>query len=261
MTTKIIALLAMFALFVSGVRADTYNVVTNQLTIPSITIGNTNYTNVVVTVGTVNSFNTGIAPLTDVYDAAANQLTIPFITVAGVTYTNVVLAVGQVLNVGGSMTVGVCPVAAQSDVWANVRMGCLQVGQQVISISANATGVSADTAFTIAEAAYDPSWTSINGGKERYFRHFLCVKNAPLNINHLSLSTDLTIAMGLGTNGRALPNGIVFASFPGIVDILGNAVVMTTCDAAIHPVIVNYLTGKIESVNPAALASLTIYDY
>ena len=260
MAKCIACIVAAFTLMASSaVYAVTYDPATNQLTIPTITVSNTTYSNIVVTVGTVISSNTGVAPATDVYDVATNQLTIPSIMVGGVIYTNVVITVGQVLSVGSSTTAGVCPVAAQSDVWANVRLGCLQPGQNVISISANATGTPMDTAYIINEAAYDNSFTNINNGKNRYFQYFLCVRNAPSNISRLSLGTDLTVAIGLGNFGRALPSGIATAAFtisggdrPGFVAV--------TCDPAIHPVIVDYATGKVESVNAEALANLTIYD-
>lgn len=165
---------------------------------------------------------------------------------------------------GGSQASNVCPVSTKSDVWANVRLGCLQVGQKVIDLSSGASGQVSDMAFIISEAAYDISFNNINNGKSRYFQYFLCVKNAPSSLSdtfyRLSLAGDLTGAMGLGNGGRALPNGISTANF----SISGGnraGFITTTCNPSIHPVIIDYATGKVQSINAEALTSLTIYDY
>lgn len=104
---------AVLLLFPSiATSADTYDGVTNQLTIPSVLFAGTTYTNVVVTVGAVLSVAGGVAIGThDTYDGTTNQLTIPAV-LAGVTYTNVVITVGNVLSVGGAT--GPTP-----GVWAN----------------------------------------------------------------------------------------------------------------------------------------------
>lgn len=82
--------------------ADVYNPDNNQLTIASVDVAGTTYTNVVVTVGKVLSVKGGIpSGVSDSYNVALNQLTIPAVQVGSTTYTNVVITVGQVLSVGG----------------------------------------------------------------------------------------------------------------------------------------------------------------
>jgi hypothetical protein len=78
--------------------ADSYDPATNQLTIPTITLPNgATYKNVVVTVGSVLGYNTGVPGAADSYDPATNALTIPGITVLGTTLTNVKITIGAVL--------------------------------------------------------------------------------------------------------------------------------------------------------------------
>lgn len=95
---KLIALLVL-VISSSFAYADTYNTANNQLTIPLITLGSTTYTNVVVTVGSLVSVNTGTPGATDLYTPATNVLAIPSITVSGTTYTNVMITVGSVVSV------------------------------------------------------------------------------------------------------------------------------------------------------------------
>lgn len=84
--------------------ADTYNPATNQLSIPSVDVSGTTYTDVLITVGNVLSVGGGDPKGSiDSYNAALNQLTIPSVTVTGKTYTNVVVTVGQVLSVGSQV--------------------------------------------------------------------------------------------------------------------------------------------------------------
>lgn len=106
MFKKLMAL-ALLAACSNMAAADTYNAANQQLTIPSITVGATTYTNIVVTVAGVVSVNTGVAGTADSYTPATNVLTIPSITVAGTTYTNVLVTVGSVVSVGSSITTAV----------------------------------------------------------------------------------------------------------------------------------------------------------
>ena len=106
-------------LFISLVMAsnayaiDAYNHVTNQLTIPSVVLGNTVYKDVVITVGPVLTVGgSNLDPkypakpssLYDTYDPYKNQLTIPSVTAYGFTYYDVVISVGTVLSVGSQQT-------------------------------------------------------------------------------------------------------------------------------------------------------------
>ena len=105
---KILPRLILIASFLTGVNAwaiDAYDSTSNQLTIPTVQVGSTTYTNVVILVGNVLSI--GNSPATgqvDVYNSANTQLTIPSVIVGSVTYDNVLITVGSVLSVGGTLS-------------------------------------------------------------------------------------------------------------------------------------------------------------
>ena len=83
--------------------ADSYDAATNTLTISSVAVGDTLYTNVKITVGTIVSL--GSQTPTDSYDtynALNNQLTIPAVSVGTANYYNVVITVGNIISVGAS---------------------------------------------------------------------------------------------------------------------------------------------------------------
>ena len=73
-----------------------------NLTIPSITIGNATYSNVVVAVGDIVSGPTGTTPGTelDTYDPGSNRLSIPAVSFRNNTYYNVVITVGGLVSIG-----------------------------------------------------------------------------------------------------------------------------------------------------------------
>jgi hypothetical protein len=83
--------------------ADIYNPVTTQLTIPTVVIGGTSFSNMVVTVGSVVSAPSGTVPngSVDAYDTASGHLTVPLVTVGANTYYNVVVAVASLVSISG----------------------------------------------------------------------------------------------------------------------------------------------------------------
>ncbi len=91
-------LLLIFAFEAYG--ADTYDGTT--LTIPTITIGNATFANMVVTVGRIVAGPTGTAPKTngDTYDPATNRLTVSAVSYGTNTYYNVVITVGSLVSIG-----------------------------------------------------------------------------------------------------------------------------------------------------------------
>jgi hypothetical protein len=103
MTRKLVELLAFVilpGLLANAHSADSYDAATNRLTIPQVLVGNTTYSNVVVTLGSVISV--GAAPAigtVDTYDGTA--LTMPAVSAYGTTYYNVKVTVGGVVSVGG----------------------------------------------------------------------------------------------------------------------------------------------------------------
>ena len=97
-----------------------------HLTIPSVTVGDIRYTQVVITVVLPVISLTGVITnpspivLADYYDAITNHLTIPCVSFNGTLYTNVVIAVGNVIYVGPSYpspnTLTLIPVVPLPDV-------------------------------------------------------------------------------------------------------------------------------------------------
>lgn len=153
-----------------------------------------------------------------------------------------------------------CPRATLDDVWINNRLGCLSAGQQFVDLSGRATGTKADIAYIVSQLVVDSAFYNVLGGNNRrYFSHFLCVRNVPSDVRRVSLAADLQIAIGVSNQSSLKPPGVGAVN----LDISGGnqpSLLVTSCDPLRHPVIVNYDTGRIESVNPAALSALSIYS-
>ena len=83
--------------------ADSYD--GQYLTIPRVAVGNTIYTDVVITVGSIVGVE-GVPPAAnfDTYDSATGLLSIPAVQAFGSTYNNVTITVGSVISVGGSFS-------------------------------------------------------------------------------------------------------------------------------------------------------------
>ena len=89
----------------SAQAADRYNTSNNQLKIPQVLVGETVYTNVVITVQSIIEVNGGVQlNVFDTFSAQKNQLNIPIVLVGDVQYTNVVITVGEILEVGANIT-------------------------------------------------------------------------------------------------------------------------------------------------------------
>ena len=83
--------------------ADSYDAATSTLTIPSVAVGDTLYTNVKITLGAVLSLGAQTPTESyDTYNALNNQLSIPAVSVGTSNYYNVIITVGNILSVGGS---------------------------------------------------------------------------------------------------------------------------------------------------------------
>lgn len=97
--------LAIFLTFSSlnALAADSYDASTNTLTISSVAVGDTLYTNVKITVGAILSLGAQTPTESyDTYNALNNQLSIPAVSVGTTNYYNVVITVGNIVSVGGS---------------------------------------------------------------------------------------------------------------------------------------------------------------
>lgn len=93
----------------------------------------------------------------------------------------------------------------------------------------------------------------------RHYSRILCVRHAPSGLTdyrfRLSLATDLVVAL---RSSGALPNG--YYTFIGAAGGDRPGFVDETCDPAKHPIIIDYATGTIESINPEAMTAVAVYD-
>lgn len=154
-----------------------------------------------------------------------------------------------------------CPNAQADDVWINNRLGCAVVGAPFINVARNANGSPVDRAFGVAQVIYNPNSVILNGGKTRYFNYFLCVKGVPDKVSGTALAGDLQFALELSLGNRYVPSQIGFTALEADNSgPLGVPFVDEACDPAKHPIIVNYSTGLVESINTSALAAIIIYD-
>ena len=94
-----ILLLILSSISLSAFAVDTFN--NGQLIIPSVQVGASTYTNVVVTLGTIVSIGTG-APngFIDTYNLTTGHLSIPSVIVGSTTYSNVVITIGTIISTG-----------------------------------------------------------------------------------------------------------------------------------------------------------------
>ena len=114
--------------------ADTFNSATNQLTIPMVRVGTTNYTNVVITVDQVVSVGTNPTPYAvDFYKSDLNQLIIPIVNVGTETYNNVVVTVGKVISIGDKLPPGSPSSIVQPSSYLNAKN--IGIGPQFIPMN------------------------------------------------------------------------------------------------------------------------------
>ena len=102
--TNVTATIASMSSVGTVTGADSYD--GTYLYIPSIRVGNTLYSFVVVTVAGVDGLANGFPKGSDTYVASSGQLTIPAVEYGGKAYTNVTVTVGKVVSVNGSANTG-----------------------------------------------------------------------------------------------------------------------------------------------------------
>jgi hypothetical protein len=157
-----------------------------------------------------------------------------------------------------------CPRSALSDAWISNRLSCLVVGQRLIDIASSAAGARADLAFVVAQQTLDAGFNNaLPNGATRYFRHFICVRQAPLGLtdagSRQSLATDLAVAIGTSNSSLLKPPQVSAISLT-IAGGNGPGWVQMPCNPALHPVIVDFDSRLVHSLNPGALASLQVFD-
>jgi hypothetical protein len=156
-----------------------------------------------------------------------------------------------------------CPKSSLADIWLDRRLPCLAAGQRFIRNSAGATGIAADRAYIFGQQVLSTNLINVLGAnKLRYFKYAVCVKGAPETVAPVALAVDLEVALGLNVlaNGTGFyPPGVAGSTFQygGIADA---NTLLVACNPALHPIIVNYASGRIESVNVAALAAVQVFE-
>lgn len=155
-----------------------------------------------------------------------------------------------------------CPMSKLEDIWITNRLGCLTVGQRVVSASAGATGATADRLVPLGQRVLDTRFNNVLGTDVlRHYKFFICMKNAPDGISPTAVAVDLAGALGIGSALLItyLPPGVSGSTLESGSGA-ESTVVSMTCDAAQHPVIADYATGQVLSINPWAIANVQIYD-
>jgi hypothetical protein len=113
MDIRCLCRLLLISLFLlPAARADTFDASTGRLTLASIQVGNTIYTDVVVTVGSLISVGgSHLAPLpgtpppvvgSDTFDPYTGKVSLPSVQAGNVIFTDLVITVGGILGVGGA---------------------------------------------------------------------------------------------------------------------------------------------------------------
>ena len=231
------------------------------------------------TLDTINGNWTYVIDLTKTQSIPAGSTasdTLVVRSLSGASTATVVITISHSSNNGGgggggSSNAIVCPSSTINEAWLNNRLSCLTVGQVLLKNTYTtypvATGITVDLAITINEKVYDSSFNNILGSdKKRIFSRFVCIKNAP-NVSQYpnwvsqGIPFDLSDAVGGGNFSNSKPPGVSGMYFGSTGN--GNEVpaMVETCDATKHPLILDYTTKRIVSINPVALQALNIYDY
>ncbi|MBX9348765.1 hypothetical protein K5M36_16885 [Chromobacterium vaccinii] len=151
-----------------------------------------------------------------------------------------------------------CQKSSVDDLWFDSRLGCVRPGQQFIFDARGSGEVREGVAYVVNERLSDTRFMTANNGMRRFFQGFLCVRNVPSGVRMDGLTMDVYRAFETAGAVNTVPGiGFISTSMSG-GDRSGSSVM--PCDPAKHPVIVDYRTGKIESVNPEALKQISVYE-
>lgn len=273
----VILALVIFGLISTIVYADTYDAATNRLTITSITLGNTTYTNVVVTVGSVVSVG-GSSPASaatcggaDTYDIATNRLTIACITLNTTAYTNVVITVGSVVSVGGSSQAsgstacnatttpaGMSVSQSGNTITVTTNGQCITVPTAVACMpsSSQATGInvlltSNIQSFHLSGITFNMAGMSnvFDTAASSYGNTSACIRNAPAGFSDLTINTDVCYDITDQMSSSLQPllgTGLVTVTYPITTSLKSNTTITVVNDCATSGASYTYdaLTGK-----------------
>lgn len=223
---KQLKLLGLWFVFVcsNAWAVDAYNSANNQLKIPIVQVGDSFYTNVVVTVGSVVSVGTSaVSGSFDIYDGKTNQLTIPSVVVGSTTYNNVVIKVGSVVSVGDSAFV----IGGTAAVGASLANASLQIyGADGTALLTTPTSINTDGSYSAAipSSAKFPSVLEVDTGSDKYYSVMADKTSSTINVTQL---TNLVSAR-LSPTGNPLT--LVSEVAAGTAKITPNTVATASAD-------------------------------
>lgn len=154
-----------------------------------------------------------------------------------------------------------CPRAKVEDAWAFNRFECTSVGANAISLSKSGVASTDSYEYTLVERIH------LNTGPStdlKYMAYFVCLKNSPSPTDQyfrIQFANDIESLFKLNNSSTAyIPAGVWTTTFL-IQGETGKPQPWnkTTCDPAKHPLIIDFATGKVESINPNATLT-EVYD-
>jgi len=164
----------------------------------------------------------------------------------------------------GSTSTGCAPITNTSDAWLPSRLSCFTPGQKILSNTSQVAGPSRDAAIIVTETVFDAGFYNVlPGNKSRYYKYFACLKNVPdgaLSTSTARLDVAGDIAITVRTSNGSTKGNQIGAITIGVLGGNQTGSAALTCDGSKHPLIIDYPTGKVLSVNPQALNAIETYD-
>jgi len=116
---KILITFILFLAITNVWAVDTYNPANGQLTIPTVLVGDTAYSKVVVIVDQVLAVNGGaLNRENDVFNMNNGQLSIASVKTSNAAYNNVIVTIKEVVSIGGKINVN--PLITNAGTWTPV---------------------------------------------------------------------------------------------------------------------------------------------
>ena len=179
-----------------AMAADSYEASTNVLTIPQVKVGDTLYSDVQISVGTIVSVGSnGAADTYDTYNALTNQLSIPVVRVGSATYYDVVITVGPILNVGTNCLINSTCTKLGTPEIKGVLPGDSRISVMFNFMGGKIAGQLTNSKF-VAASSYTAVCISSNGGTAGSSQN-----GSEFSTNLANYSNPLVVS-GL-TNGKA----------------------------------------------------------
>lgn len=179
-----------------AMAADSYEASTNVLTIPQVKVGDTLYSDVQISVGTIVSVGSNVTADTyDTYNALTNQLSIPVVTVGSATYYDVVITVGPILKVGTSCLINSTCAKVGTPEIKGVLPGDSRISVMFNFMGGKIAGQLTNSKY-VAASSYTAVCISSNGGTAGSSRN-----GSEFSTNLANYSNPLVVS-GL-TNGKA----------------------------------------------------------